>query len=56
MALTMQASHNAWRRPRYVEKMPATSDETNEPSVRRDVINCWTVLWNKKVVSSYIYL
>jgi hypothetical protein len=47
-ALTMQASHNAWRLPRYAEKKPATSDETNEPRVRRDVMSCWTVLWSLK--------
>lgn len=44
MALTIQASQSAWRRPRYEEKNPATRDETNDPRVRSDVINCCTVL------------
>lgn len=43
-AFTTHASHSAARRPRYAEKNPATSEEMKDPRVRREVINCWTVL------------
>lgn len=43
-ALKAQASHNACRRPRYELKKPAIKDETNDPSVNNEVINCWKVL------------